>query len=150
MTHRKFKEIGNHLVSGWGVDDGGELDKKIMAMPIDLKMCCLLAVIVDELRDIAQGVSTVRYRLYASQESSKKQLPIEDHPIADGMLRWMRGSVGDKPIAEMDRSKLGIRAIKALIRSGVKFRSQITREAFEEVKNCGETTIAELLEWAAS
>jgi hypothetical protein len=45
---------------------------------------------------------------------------------------------------------LGIRAQKAIARAGITSFDEVTRDRLAGVKNCGEVTIRQLLDWAAS
>jgi hypothetical protein len=113
------------------------------------EMICLLAAAVSELKQLRQQMRQ-QMRQPARPDSKKKESPTVNNPVADGMLAMF---TGQKPIADEitpeDKKRLTVRARKALVRAGVTMRSEVTRERFDEVRNCGQTTIAELLEWAA-
>jgi DNA-directed RNA polymerase alpha subunit len=149
MTHRTYAEIGKHLLSGWGCDDNGDLSAKIKLLQPDRVTVCLLAFIANELQDINREVNWFRHMLREDiTASNKKAMSDKSKNAEDGMLQWMLGHRGDMRIEDMDHSKLSVRARKALRRSEITLRSQITRESLENIKNCGEQTIRDLLEWA--
>ena len=146
MTHRTFRELGNYLADEWGYDDGGELETQIKTMPSERRMYCLLAAVVGQLRDMHREISNLRYSMNRLPEPPQEAEPRD--VVADGMLKWMCVSMGDKLVSEMDDSQLSPRARKALRRANVLMLSQITAERFEGIKYCGQVTINEIVEWA--
>jgi hypothetical protein len=148
-VHQFYKELGNSFAKSWGFDDGGDLDKTIRQLDHEKLVVSLLSSIANSLlliRNELKGVIDTNER--SMQEQKKKES--QSDALADGLLLATRELLGDVPIEKMDLSKLSLRARKALKRSGLKMRSQITKDAMMQVRGCWVTTSDELVQWASS
>ena len=145
--HRTFREVGKCLADRWGFDDDGNFEAALKKMPAHSRIYCLLAAVVGELRGVRHQLENDACLLQSERSS-----PGEAHPIADGMLRAIHGDlkygvrIPDK-LTDMD---LSVRAHKTLVRAGIKYVSEITRERLMNTHGCGVTTACELMKWAES
>lgn len=148
MGFKRFSAMGHRIATSWGTDSKASIDEAIKDMPDDKMLLCLAASAVAELRGVLSSINELNMDLKREIRSLKNPRSDECHAVANGLLLCLKVGRPDVAIADMDKSKLGIRARKALIRSGIKMRSEVTRESLEGVKNCGGITIAELIKWA--
>lgn len=136
-----YESLGANIVNSWGVSSRVDRVDTIKGLNDKSKTLCVLAAIHRQLQNI-------HIELWKQRKPVKTAAAESEHPVADGMLQWMTGNV-DIPIDRMDQSKLGPRARDALRYSGIKFRSQITPDAFTGIPNCGKITINELMKWSS-
>ncbi len=147
MTHREFKRIGYELATGWGKDDKGDLNDFIKNLSADESCRCLLAAVVAELVHLSRSIDRIE-TLLQTQKGKLKDTPVERDCMADGFLFAFGLHTGDIDLATLDRSTLGKRASRILMKSGFTRKSQLSMDSLMKVSQCGETTARELLRWA--
>lgn len=148
MTHRTFAEIGDAIArNGWGRDDGGNFGGTIQVLKADERSVCLLAAAVIEIGRLSEEIRTMRHACFSRPARNGEAREFGSN-VADATLAWLAKSSGDVPVDDMDTDSLSVRARGVLLRSGIRVRSQITPEALAGVRNCGEVTMQELVEWA--
>lgn len=135
-----FKKLGLDFID-WGITSESA-QQAIKSLSDDKLEICLLAAVVDRLFKLELAIDRLRYETTKPKPKSRPS-----HNIADGMQIWLLTSLGDKPIKEMDKSNLSVRAMKTLYRSGFTMRSQITPDSLYEIQGCGPTTVNELMNW---
>jgi len=108
-------------------------------MTQDNKIICLLSAMVRE-------ITTLRGEVRRGGGQDK----IADEP-SDGMVAAFRVMAGDKKLPE-DLWDLGlsVRARRALVRTNIRYVSEIKPEAFANSRGCGKKTIDELMELKAT
>jgi len=103
------------------------------------KAVCLLSALIGELKQLRSEVNSFRHE--------QRQVEKPDDP-SDGMLAALRGTTGDRLIEECsDYRMLSVRARKTLWKLGLKYVSELDRQKLIEVKNCGQYTTDELMEF---
>jgi len=166
MSVTLYAALGNNICDSWGICGNNAEDVKVNNLQTDVKMLCVLTAILKALHDTRKTQHRVEEQLEAANrhlialrstvtgraqpKSAEYEASRAPDAIADGMLQWLCGGNGDSRITDMDKTRLSVRAVGALERSGIRMRSQITEESLMGVWNCGETTIRELLSWAGT
>lgn len=141
-----FAEIGKRIANrGWNLRD---TEDHIKNLPPVSQQNCLMAALLEEIRGLRRDIAVTGRQ--AKQESPKEY---KGNAIADGMIVSWSVSRGDIPVPqtykELRDAGLGVRARKAVIRSGAEFLSQLNEESLADLRNCGETTVKEIVEWKA-
>jgi DNA-directed RNA polymerase alpha subunit len=139
-VHHLLTAIGSALSSGWGIESESDQGNLIKSMSETKQLMCVMTAVVQELRQLQEQI---RIQL------ENKPVVDESDP-SDGMLEAFHFATAGRMLSEnLNEYGLSVRARKVLRRSGLKFISEITAERLAEVRQCGATTCAELLEFKA-
>jgi len=151
MTITLYRNLGNTIANDWGMTNVENTSELIQNFTHAERANCLLAAAVSELKALNQELleaNRKETRVYRNLIEAAAKKPVVRDVVADGMLRWLSGGGGLQLISSMDSSWLSLRSRNVLRSSGFTKRSEITAERLKGIKNCGTTTINELLEWA--
>ncbi len=149
-THVSFVKLGQYMTDGWGYEDCPDIPKKLQASNDAQEAKYLLSAAVDMMNKM--HAELVRTRKLVETHITEKRIPRDsesEHPVADGMLRSLTTVMCDRPIRALDTSGLSIRARKALYRGHFTMTSELTQDVLLEQRNCGQTTVNEILDWVA-
>jgi hypothetical protein len=142
-----FTDVGETLSDGWGWSSNGTIDDKIKDLDADTKILCLLAGILRRLRrmDSNQPEKDLLERIFGRKPSLT---PVQtSDSTADALLAFYRKSVGDKEITDDELQELSVRARTSLKRAKFRYYREVNAPELREIRNCGVTTIQEIMEW---
>ena len=142
--HISRSQIGK-AIPGYGSINDLSLDDRVKGALLQpaVETNCLLSAIVSLLQDMHRTLNNIECVIDRSDES-------ESDP-SDGMLSAMQSSVatqrGDTVLSSefISSFNLSVRARRAIRRSGIKYLSELTRDAMTGMRGCGHVTINEII-----
>ena len=142
--HISRSEIGK-AIPGYGSINDLSLDDRVkdaLLQPV-VETNCLLAAMVSIMQEIHKTLYSIECAIGGNDES-------ESDP-SDGMLSAMQTSIatqrGDTVLSSefISSFNLSVRARRAIRRSGIKYLSELTRDAMTGMRGCGHVTINEII-----
>lgn len=137
MIH-EYSKLGKNMSSSWGFSRENEpVNDVIKSLTESQKLICLMAAVVEEVKSLRSAIREL-----------KPPKELKDDSPSSGMLEALRVAMGDVDIRKaMSSEKLSVRARRAIYRLEIKHVSEITRERLAGIRQCGEKTICELLDF---